>query len=93
MADITMCSQHLCPNASHCYRVQAKPSENWQSVCHFGYTITEVDAFINELAEQLQTIRAAFTEIKTLLGETDIHIAAMQQQIAALTALFLPASR
>jgi len=47
----------------------------------------------NELAEQLQTIRAAFAEIKTLLGETDIHIAAMQQQIAALTALFLPASR
>lgn len=42
----------------------------------------------NELAEQLQTIRAAFAEIKTLLGETDIHIAAMQQQIAALTALF-----
>jgi len=47
----------------------------------------------NELAEQLQTIRAAFAEIKTLLGETDIHIAAMQQQIAALTALFLPDSR
>lgn len=40
MADITMCTQTLCPNASHCYRVQAKPSEHWQSCATFSYTIT-----------------------------------------------------
>lgn len=41
MADITMCTQTLCPNAGHCYRVQAKPSEHWQSMCSFGYTVSE----------------------------------------------------
>lgn len=39
MADITMCTQTLCPNASHCYRVQAKASE-WQSMVMFDYTIS-----------------------------------------------------
>ena len=37
VADITMCSQKLCPNAPHCYRVQAQPGER-QSVCAFEYT-------------------------------------------------------
>ena len=39
MADITMCTQKLCPNAAHCYRVQAKASD-WQSTATFGYTIS-----------------------------------------------------
>jgi hypothetical protein len=38
MADITMCTQTLCPNAAHCYRVQATPSD-WQSMATFDYTI------------------------------------------------------
>ena len=38
MADITMCAQTLCPNAGHCYRVQAPPSD-WQSMQTFDYTI------------------------------------------------------
>jgi len=39
MADITMCTQTLCPNAAHCYRVQAKASD-WQSMATFSYTIS-----------------------------------------------------
>ena len=39
MADITMCTQTLCPNAGHCYRVQAKASDR-QSMATFGYTIS-----------------------------------------------------
>jgi hypothetical protein len=39
MADITMCTQTLCPNAGHCYRVQAKAGY-WQSVAAFAYTIS-----------------------------------------------------
>lgn len=39
MADITMCTQTLCPNAAHCYRVQAKAS-SWQSMATFDYTIS-----------------------------------------------------
>ena len=38
MVDITMCTQKLCPNATHCYRVQAKPSE-WQSIMAFYYSV------------------------------------------------------
>ena len=38
MPDITMCTQVLCPNNSHCYRAQAKPSD-WQSMAAFDYTI------------------------------------------------------
>jgi len=38
MADITMCTQTLCPNAGHCSRSQAKESE-WQSWEAFEYTI------------------------------------------------------
>ena len=38
MADITMCTQTLCPNARHCYRVQAAPSVR-QSMQTFHYTI------------------------------------------------------
>ncbi len=38
MADITMCTQVLCPNAGHCYRVQAAPS-TWQSWQDFEYTV------------------------------------------------------
>jgi hypothetical protein len=40
MADITMCTQTLCPNAEHCYRVRAKASD-WQSVATFQYTVSE----------------------------------------------------
>ena len=36
MADITMCSQTHCPNAQHCYRVQAMPGE-WQAYAAFEY--------------------------------------------------------
>ena len=36
MADITMCSQKLCPNATHCYRAQATPGE-WQAYADFEY--------------------------------------------------------
>lgn len=39
MADITMCTQTLCPNSGHCYRVQAKKSD-WQSMATFDYTIS-----------------------------------------------------
>jgi len=39
MADITMCTKTLCPNASHCYRVQAKASD-WQSMATFDYTVS-----------------------------------------------------
>lgn len=38
MADITMCTQTLCPNAKHCYRIQASPGV-WQSMMLFEYTI------------------------------------------------------
>ena len=41
MADITMCSQTLCPNASHCYRVQATQNRHWQNVATFDYTISD----------------------------------------------------
>ena len=37
MVDITMCSQTHCPNAPHCYRVQATPGE-WQAYADFEYT-------------------------------------------------------
>lgn len=40
MADITMCSQSLCPNAGHCYRATATPSLHWQSVQAFNYTVS-----------------------------------------------------
>ena len=40
MADITMCTQTLCPNAGHCYRVHAKASD-WQSVMTFQYSISQ----------------------------------------------------
>lgn len=39
MADITMCTNELCPNAASCYRVTATPSERWQSYASFKYTI------------------------------------------------------
>jgi hypothetical protein len=39
MADITMCVNTLCPNASSCYRVTATPSEYWQSYCDFKYQV------------------------------------------------------
>lgn len=39
MADITMCTQALCPNAAHCYRVQAKAND-WQSAATFDYTVS-----------------------------------------------------
>jgi hypothetical protein len=39
MADITMCTQTLCPNSGRCYRVQAKASD-WQSMATFHYTVS-----------------------------------------------------
>jgi len=39
MADITMCLNTLCPNAATCYRITATPSENWQSMAMFEYTV------------------------------------------------------
>ena len=39
MADITMCTNNLCPKATLCYRNQAKPSE-WQSWAFFEYKIS-----------------------------------------------------
>ncbi len=35
-----MCLQVLCPNAKSCYRVQAKPSHQWQSYAAFQYTVS-----------------------------------------------------
>lgn len=40
MADITFCSQTLCPNAKSCYRAQAKPESKWQGYATFRYTIS-----------------------------------------------------
>lgn len=40
MADITKCTQTLCPNAKHCYRIQAKDNKHWQSYSEFNYEIT-----------------------------------------------------
>ena len=39
MADITMCTNTLCPNACDCYRIQAKPGE-WQSYSEFKYEVS-----------------------------------------------------
>ena len=39
MTDITMCTNALCPNAEHCYRVQAPPSEHWQSMFCWDYNV------------------------------------------------------
>lgn len=39
MADITMCTNVLCPNAQHCYRVQAEPDER-QAYAVFEYTFS-----------------------------------------------------
>jgi hypothetical protein len=41
MADITKCLNLLCPNAEHCYRVQAKDSD-WQSYSMFTYMISTI---------------------------------------------------
>ena len=38
MAGISMCTQSMCPNAGHCYRVQAERS-TWQSWQDFEYTV------------------------------------------------------
>ena len=38
MPDISMCTQTQCPNAGHCYRVQATPSE-YQSMSAFDYVV------------------------------------------------------
>lgn len=39
MADITMCTNTLCPLAGSCYRVQATPSDYWQSMASFEYQL------------------------------------------------------
>ena len=38
MADITMCTNLLCPKAKECYRVHAVAS-HWQSMTSFKYTV------------------------------------------------------
>jgi hypothetical protein len=38
MADITKCTNILCPNATHCYRITA-PASEWQSYSNFKYTL------------------------------------------------------
>lgn len=40
MADITMCTNRLCPEAQNCYRVQATPSVPWQSMTAFAYEVS-----------------------------------------------------
>ena len=49
MADITMCTQILCPNAGSCHRIRAKASD-WQSMAAFKYTVScrgvECDSYI-----------------------------------------------
>lgn len=39
MADITTCTQTLCPNASHCYRVQVAASDRQYDMA-FPYTVS-----------------------------------------------------
>ena len=39
MADVTMCTNQLCPEAKSCYRVQAKPNIHRQSMAFFAYEI------------------------------------------------------
>jgi hypothetical protein len=41
MADITMCTNALCPNAMHCKRVQAIANEHYQSWQFFQYTASD----------------------------------------------------
>jgi len=45
MADITMCSNALCPNEPRCYRAQARPDPIWQSWACFGYVVSENEVF------------------------------------------------
>jgi len=40
MPDITMCTQTLCPNSRHCYRVRAWPNPYWQAYMAFPYEIS-----------------------------------------------------
>lgn len=37
MADISMCSNNLCPNKETCYRHEATPNPLWQSYMHFTF--------------------------------------------------------
>lgn len=39
MTDITMCNNRLCPISADCERHTAKPSEHWQSMQFFNYTV------------------------------------------------------
>lgn len=36
MADLAMCANQKCPSRSHCYRVQAPPSQTWQAMGAFS---------------------------------------------------------
>jgi hypothetical protein len=75
MADITMCSQTLCPNAGHCYRVQAQPSHHWQSVMIFQYTISARGV---ECDNYWPTIRTAAID-STVLNVARVEGTVMQQ--------------
>lgn len=39
MADITLCTNKLCPLADSCKRISAVPSD-WQSYAFFNYVVT-----------------------------------------------------
>jgi hypothetical protein len=60
MADITMCTQTLCPNAGQCYRVQAKAS-NWQSVATFNYTISTRGVECDNYVPMYRTVATDYT--------------------------------
>ena len=55
MADITMCTQTLCQNASHCYRVQAVASD-WQSMMTFQYTVSVRGVECNSYMQITRTV-------------------------------------
>lgn len=61
MADITMCTQTLCPNAGHCYRTQAKTSDR-QSWAMFDYTISARGVECDNYTPMYKTISSGHTD-------------------------------
>lgn len=39
MADITMCTNNLCPMSNDCYRSKAIPNHHWQSYSFFDFNV------------------------------------------------------
>jgi len=60
MADITMCTQTLCPNAGHCYRAQAKASDR-QSMATFNYTVSARGVMCDNYIQMYRTVVADST--------------------------------